>query len=123
MSVTNLPVSPAEDSAAGTKLYFDTYGQEPLQFSANEVSAATGFFLENGFSQEAAQVTAAVILKQAKLDNVPVFQLLDSLKRLNGLQISALIGEILNNNRNPTSILGFRTNPVVKTDQSRNIAP
>jgi hypothetical protein len=125
MSITNLPsprVSDSSDSADGTKLFFDQYGREPLEFSANEVSAAVGFFQSNGFGDEAAQVTASVILTQAKLDGVPVFNLIDSLKSLNGLQLSSLIGEILNNNRNASSTLGFRTNSVSKSDQTRNIA-
>ena len=122
MAITNLPVQGTSDSADGTKLFFDQYGQIPLEFSANEVSAAVGFFESNGFGNEAAQITASVILRQAKLDGVPVFQLIDSLKVLNGLQLSSLIGEILNNNRNPSSTLGFRTNSVSKNDQTRNIA-
>lgn len=123
MAITNLPLQGTSDSADGTKLFFDQYGQIPLEFSANEVSAAVGFFESNGFGNDAAQITASVILRQAKLDGVPVFQLLDSLKVLNGLQLSSLIGEILNNNRNPSSTLGFRTNSVSKSDQVRNIAP
>ncbi len=122
MSITNLPVQGTSDSADGTKLFFDQYGQVPLEFSANEVSAAVGFFESNGFGKEAAQITASVILRQAKIDGVPVFTLLDSLKVLNGLQLSSLIGEILNNNRNPSSTLGFKTNSVSKSDQVRNIS-
>jgi len=122
MAITNLPVQGNTDSADGTKLFFDQYGKEPLEFSANEVSAAVGFFESNGFGKEAAQITASVILRQAKIDGVPVFTLLDSLKTLNGLQLSSLIGEILNNNRNPSSTLGFRTNSVSKSDQIRNIS-
>ena len=38
MATTNLPPSVKEDSAAATKLFFDTYGQEPLEFAANDVT-------------------------------------------------------------------------------------
>lgn len=118
---TNLPISQKEDSGSATKLFFDTYGLNPLEFGATDVSATLSFFQDAGFDEDAALVVSAVILKQAKLDNLPVFQLLDSLKVLDGLGLSTLVGEILNNNRIPTSTLGFRTTPV-QTEKIRNIA-
>jgi hypothetical protein len=118
---TNIPVSPKEDSAAGTKLFFDTYGKNPLEFQANEVNAAIGFFTSRGFDDDAASLTAAVLLKQAKLEAVPVFKILDTLKEFNGVQISALVGEILNNSRGAGSTLGFRVVSVEKQNQTRNI--
>lgn len=120
---TNLPVIDVQDSAEATKLFFNQYGLDPLEFSANEVSAAIGFFESRGFTSEAATSTASAILKQAKVDAVPVFKLIDTLKTLNGLQLSALVSEILNNNRKSTSTLGFRQLSVTKAEILRNIAP
>lgn len=119
---TNLPSVVNQDSAVGTKLFFDNYGVEPLEFNATDVSAATAFFEKRGFGQEAAIVVATTILKQAKLDNVPLFKLLDSLGDYPNINISSLVGEILNNNRTPISTLGFRTKPVTPL-QVRNIVP
>lgn len=118
---TNLPVTQDQDSASGTKLFFDAYGQAPLEFNATEIDAAISFFTKNGFETDAAVVVSAAILKQAKLDAVPIFNLLDTLKKFDELQISAFVAEILNNNRVPTSTLGFRT-PDVRPAQIRNIA-
>ena len=120
---TNLPVIDVQDSAEATKLFFNQYGIDPLEFSANEVSAAIGFFESRGFTSEAATSTASAILKRAKIDAVPVFKLIDTLKTLNGLQLSALVSEILNNNRKSTSTLGFRQLSVTKAEILRNIAP
>ena len=117
---TNLPIEQIEDSAAGTQLFFDSYGELGLEFSANDVNSATAFFQKRGFGDEAALIVASVILKQAKLDGIPVHRLLDQLGKATELNLSQLIGEILNNNRTPTSTLGFRTD--VKPNQSRNIA-
>lgn len=122
MATTNLPPSVKEDSAGGTKLFFDNYGQEPLEFNANDVTACVGFFQKKGFDEDAALVVSTVLLKQAKLDNVPIYSLLDSLNQFDGLGLSQVVGEVLNNNRTPTSTLGFRTNAVTSV-QSRNIAP
>lgn len=118
---TNLPIQQLEDSAAGTRLYFDRYGEQPLEFPANDVAATVAFFESSGFDKDAALVTAMTILRQAKLDQTPVYQLLDTLKRFEALELSQIVGEILNNNRVPTSSLGFRVADVIP-NQSRNIA-
>lgn len=117
----NIPTTASEDSGAATKLFFDTYGQIPLEFNANEVSAAIGFFQAAGFDDDAAATTGAVLLKQAKLDAIPIYKLLDTLKKLDGVQLSALVGEILNNNRGTSSTLGYKTATVEKQNQTRNI--
>jgi hypothetical protein len=122
MSFTNLPAVPIEDSAASTKLFFDVYGREPLQFNVNDAEAAIGFFTNRGFDSDAAIITSSTLLKQAKLDEVPIFQLLDTLKGLTAIELNFLIAEILNNNRGATSTLGFRSQPDVKSNQIRNIA-
>jgi len=119
---TNLPPVEKQDSARATKLFFDTYGEAPLEFNAVDIDATIGFFSKRGFGNEAAVIVSATLLKQAKIDNIPIFKLLDSLKQFDGLQLSTLIGEILNNNRSPTSVLGFRTTPVV-VNKIRNIKP
>lgn len=118
---TNLPSQTIEDSAAGTKLYFDTYGEAPLEFNSNDVDAAHTFFEAAGFDNDAALVVAMTLLRQAKIEGTPIFQILDSLKKYNTMQISQLVGEVLNNNRVSTSTLGFRVENVIPT-QSRNIA-
>lgn len=117
----SLPIPAKQDSAAGTKLFFDQYGRQPLEFSANEVTAAIGFFQSRGFDDDAAALTAQVLLKQAKVDGTPIFKILDTLKTFNGVQISAIVAEILNNNRNSTSTLGYRTDIIEKQNQTRNI--
>lgn len=123
MSAINLPSVTKTDSAASTKLFFDTYGSQPLEFGANEVSASVAFFTEKGFAEEAAITTAMTILRQAKIDGVRVFEILDTLKELNGTQLSGVVAQILNKYRPNTSTLGYRSVNVVKINQTRNILP
>lgn len=118
---TNLPIQQIEDSAAGTRLYFERYGEQPLEFPATDVAAAVAFFKGAGFAEDAALVTAMTVLRQAKLDNTPIFEILDTLKGFQTIELSQLVGEILNNNRVSTSTLGFRVSDVIP-NQSRNIA-
>lgn len=119
---TNLPSNIIEDSATATKLFFDEYGQAPLEFSANDVEAAIGFFQGQGFDRDAAEITAMVVLRQAKFENIPVFKLIDQLKGMDGMKLSALVGEILNNNRPSSSALGFKSGRVDDELKTRNIA-
>lgn len=121
--LSNLPIPQIEDSAEATKLYFDQYAESPLEFNANEISAAITFFQSRGFGGDAASTTAAAILKQARLDNIPVFKILDTLKGFDSVQLSALVAEILNNNRKSSSTLGFRVSNVTKIEAQRNIEP
>jgi len=121
MPLSNLPIKQDVDSAAATKAFFNTYGNLQLEFTANEVSAAIGFFKSRGFDDDASIVTAQVLLRQAKIDSIPVFKIIDTLKTFNGVQISAIVAEILNNNRTPTSVLGYRVLSVEKQNQTRNI--
>ena len=118
---TNLPSKIIEDSAAATKLYFENYGETALEFPANDVTAAISFFQQAGFDYDAAATSASVILRQAKIDSTPIFEILDTLKNFPGVSLSQIVAEILNNNRVPTSILGYRTENV-RPNQIRNIA-
>lgn len=118
---TNLPTKVLEDSAAGTKLFFDAYGILPLEFPSTDVDAAVSFFTEQGFDKEAATQIAATILKQSKLDEIPIYQILEQLKKFNGIQLNVLLAEILNNNRPATSSLGVKVLAAEKFNQTRNI--
>lgn len=118
---TNLPSQTIEDNAAGTKLYFDRYGETALEFSATDVALTHSFFENKGFDHDAASVISMTLLRQAKIDSTPIAKILDTLSGFPAIQLSQLVGEILNNNRVPTSLLGFRTTDV-KPNYIRNIA-
>lgn len=118
---TNLPKQTITDSAESTKLFFDTYGQTPLEFNATEVDACIAFFTNAGFDNDSALTISSVILKQAKLEGLPALQILDTIKKLDNLKLSALVSEILNNNRSPTSTLGYRST-VNNDNKAREVA-
>ena len=118
---TNLPPKPINDSAAGTRLYFDTYGETPLQFNSSDVDFTIAFFTGYGFDKDAATTSAITLLKQAKLDGVSIGSILDRMRGFNQIQISNLVSQILNNNRVATSTLGYRTQPV-DDFKTRNIS-
>lgn len=122
-TTTNLPISIFTDSAASTRLFFDTYGNSQLEFNAVDVDAAVGFFTARGFDKEAALVTASTILTQSKSEGVPVFQLLDTIKNLDEIQLTAVIAQVLNNNRVQSSLVGYRDTVQIPENIARNIRP
>ena len=117
---TNFPVE-TTDSADSVKTFFNSYFTEPITLSSNDVDSVIGFFQKRGFEDAAAISTAIVLLQQAKLDNVKIFELLDTLKGLSDLQISSVIAEILNYNRQKTSSLGYKQTSQVNLTEKRNV--
>lgn len=120
---SNLPTVPSEDSSEEVKNFFDKFFQQQITFPASQVDAVVGYFMKRGFSDDSAKSTAIVLLNQAKIDNVNVFQLLDTLQGLGDSQLSSIVTEILNSTRGKTSTLGFKIIAVEETIESRNIKP
>lgn len=121
---SNLPIETTNtDSSDEVKSFFNNYYNEPLTFPANQIDAIVGFFIRRGFDEQAAKSTSIVLLTQAKIENVNVFKLLDTLKGTDSLQLSQIITEIINSTRDKTSFLGYNIVNVEETFESRNIIP
>lgn len=124
MSNTNLPQSEtATDSGTEVKKFFNRYFTEPLTFPASQIDAVVGFFMKRGFSEQSAKSTGIVLMSQARLENVNIFQLLDTLKNLNSAQLSGVVTQVMNSSREKISILGYKILTVEETAESRNIKP
>jgi hypothetical protein len=122
--MSNLPqTKPEPRSDEAVKQFFDRYFTDSLEFSASQVDAVVGFFENRGFDKTAAVSTSIVLLEQAKLDSINIFQLLDTLKGLSDVQLSEIVTEILNYKRPRTSSLGFREAIGVEQFEQRNVAP
>lgn len=120
---TSLPTQEITDSGEEVKSFFDKYFRHQVTFPSNQIDAVVGFFLKRGFDIESARSTGIVLLNQARLDNVNVFQLLDTLKAVNDAQLGAVVTEVLNAYRGRTSTLGYKILTVEETTESRNIKP
>lgn len=122
MKPTNLPQDQEiKDSSQEVRNFFDRFYQKEISFPVNQIDATVGHFLKRGFEEQAAKSLAIVLLGQARQDNVNIFQLIDTLKGLTDIQLSAIVTEILNNYREKTSILGYRKQQSELTIESRNI--
>ena len=117
----NLP--PKQDTSSSDKVnrYFSTYFGYQLEFPSNDVDAVIGFLENKGFDKVAAQSTGSVLLQQAKIDGIKVFELLDTLKSLDRVQLSFTVAQVLNFNRQKTSTLGFKVANHETPLEARNI--
>lgn len=121
---TNLPpTTPSTDSGEEVKTFFNRYFTAPLTFPSSQIDAVVGFFMKRGFTEQAAKSTSIVLMSQAKLENLNVFQLLDTLKNLTNVQLSNVVTEVVNASREKVSILGYKILTVEETAESRNIKP
>ena len=104
MNNSSLPI-PAQTNDKGVTEFFDKY-----------------FFENRGFQRSAAISTGTILLQQAKLDDIKIFKLLDTLKGFDEVKLSAVVAEVLNYNRLNSSTLGFKTTATSNTLEKRNIA-
>ena len=101
--------------------FFNNYFKTEINYNASEVDAVIGYFLKRGFDKLAAINTSSVILQQASIDEVPVFELLDTLNGIDDVQLNNVLAQILNLNRQNTSMLGFRSKSDQELFDQRNI--
>jgi hypothetical protein len=121
MNNGSLP-TPTQTNDKRVTSFFDKYFTAKLEFASNEVDAVIAFFEKRGFEKAAAISTGTILLQQAKLDNIKVFVLLDTLKGFDEAKLSAVVAEVLNYNRLSTSVLGFKNTTNTNTLEKRNIA-
>lgn len=117
---SNLPPSNLSSNDE-VKQFFDKFFVHQVSFPSNQIDAVVGFFLKHGFDIESSRSTAIVLLNQARVDNVNVFELIDTLKGLTDVQLSQVVAQVLNAYREKVSLLGYRIAPLVDTYESRNI--
>ena len=91
-----------------TTEFFNNFYNLEVSYNPSEVDAGIGYFLKRGFGEVSAINTASVLLQQAKIDELNVQQLLDTLKGVTDVQLSLIVAQILNFDREKTSVLGFR---------------
>lgn len=121
MTTGNLPIQQGVDSAQEVKQFFDKFFVHKISFPSNQIDAVVGFFLKRGFDTESSRSTAIVLLNQARVDNVNVFELIDTLKTLTDVQLSQVVAQVLNAYREKISLLGYRIAQLADNYESRNI--
>ncbi len=118
---TNLPPKEKKEFDKTVEKLTTTDYETNYQFSPGDYDTTIAFFVRKGFSRQAAESTAYVILAQAKIDEVSPQILLQKLGTATEAQLSELITIILNANRFKTSRLGVRKTLTTNTLVSRNV--
>ena len=100
---SNLPNQSQPDSSTEVKTFFNNFFNDPISFPAGEIDAVVGYFMKRGFEEQSAKSTAIVLMSQARIDDVNIFEVLDSLKGFDTVQLNQLVATVLNNNREKIS--------------------
>lgn len=119
-ATSSIPTEKKVDKSNDTSKLLNRYYNQEIYYSASEVDAVIGYFQKRGFDQVAAVNTAAIILQQAGIDKIPSFELIDTLKGINDVQLSNVIAQILNLNRSSCSTIGYKIS-VPNLSEQRNI--
>jgi hypothetical protein len=120
-SIVDPSINTLPDSAAEVKEFFDKYFSKKISITSNQVDSVVGFFSKRGFDTNSAIAISTVLLQQAKIDNVNIFKVLDTLQGLEQVQLSKLVATILNSNRSRVSSIGFTIENRATTSEERNI--
>lgn len=120
---SNTPPETTNNSANSTVQIYDQYFQTTMELNNSALVAMSGFFEQRGFGKSAAESTALIILQQATKDNLNPMEIIDTLRGLTDVDISSLVGEILNYNRFKSSSLGVYTVQPTVDYISRNTIP
>lgn len=119
----NLPTKTSAGSSSDqTVKQFENYNDKPVELNQNTLSAMIGFLENRGFSKESSENIALTILTQAKRENFNPMALIETMKKLNDSEMSAIISEVLNFNRFKTSLLGSVQKIAPVDNVRRNIA-
>jgi hypothetical protein len=118
--MSNLPLDSSTNNQE-VRTFFDKFFLNQITFPSNQIDAVLGFFIKRGFGEQAARSTGIVLLNQAKLDGVNIFELLDKIKTLTDNQLSQVVTEVLNYYRVQTSVLGYKVSNNSDTFENRNI--
>jgi hypothetical protein len=116
---SNLPTN--SSNSESTIQAFSSYYTAPIEINSSVYAAMTGFFTNRGFDEAAAESISTIIISQSKRDGFNPMKILDTLKGLNSIELSGLLGEILNYNRFKTSSLGIAQPPRPNAEIQRNI--
>ena len=105
------------------RLAYNNYFNAPMSFPSEVIDAVVGFFESNGFDTMASNSVAIVLLQESKRSGTDVFEIIDTLRTLNDVQISAVVAQILNLNRQSTSVLGYKQVTEQTAFELRNVRP
>lgn len=119
----NIPKKTTSDSANASRTGLANFYSNELPMNDADFTAMLGFFESRGFSKESSETIAYIMFLQARIDGYNPFDVLSTVKDLNGTELTALVTEILNFNRFKTSFLGLSTTYSTESEVQKEILP
>jgi hypothetical protein len=117
---TNLPMTVKNK----TSDYFDNATLPKGIVNQGTWDALVGFFEDRNKGDVAtAQVMATALINSAKIQNLNINEILDSLKRYQSFEVDTYLALILNSTRVPTSMLGVTNQPTTNKFVARTVKP
>ncbi len=120
---TNLPIEPLQslDNSKKTLRIFGDYFDKSVTVDSAEYDAMIAFFTDKDYDQQSAETISYVIARQAKIDQVSGFSILDQLTNTDPQELTDIVAEILNLYRFKSSLIGKKTTNETPDVISRNI--
>ena len=108
------------DSAKNTLDFFENYNKQQINLKSSDIDQFQSLLVKKGMQELAARETTTLILKQCNIDEVDPQTIYTQLKETPNMELTDLLGEILNINRPVSSTLGTKLN-VGDNNAKRNI--
>ena len=120
---TNLPIEPLQslDNSKKTLRIFGDYFDKSVTVDSAEYDAMIAFFTGKDYDQQSAETISYVIARQAKIDQVSGFSIIDQLTNTDPQELTDIVAEILNLYRFKSSLIGKKTTNETPDVISRNI--
>jgi replication initiation and membrane attachment protein DnaB len=98
------------DSAKNTLDFFENYNKQQINLKSSDIDQFQSLLVKKGMQELAARETTTLILKQCNIDEVDPQTIYSQLKETPNMELTDLLGEILNINRPVSSTLGTKLN-------------
>ena len=105
---TNSSIS--NDSAKSTLDFFENYNKKQINLKSSDIDQFESLLQKKGMQELAARETTTLILKQCSIDEVDPQTIYEQLRQTPNMELTDLLGEILNINRPVSSTLGTKLN-------------
>lgn len=99
-----------KDSAKNTLDFFENYNKQQINLKSSDIDQFQSLLVKKGMQELAARETTTLILKQCNIDEVDPQTIYTQLKETPNMELTDLLGEILNINRPVSSTLGTKLN-------------
>ncbi len=100
----------SNDSAKSTLDFFENYNKKQINLKSSDIDQFESLLQKKGMQELAARETTTLILKQCSIDEVDPQTIYEQLRQTPNMELTDLLGEILNINRPVSSTLGTKLN-------------